>query len=652
MKKEPLISVIIPNYNYAHFLPQCIDSVINQTYKNWELIVADDNSTDDSREIVTNYIKKYPELPIRLLHNHDGPAGTSVPINMGINQMKGEYFAWLSSDDMFLPEKLEKQVEILINNPGVGMVHTRTSIIDDDNNIVGTNRFIAPPSRADFFLALMKMNFINGNTVVIRKEILEKVGLFIEKSTKHSDIWRAADYLAWLKIILESEIVGINEKLSLTRKHRGNADYNISGFGEKLRGLLFALVIQERDIFDLSATLDVPEQDRARFEAEIRRELAVCQYSHLVLERHLHLQKKDPDLEEKILEKMARLTKAQYLIKNADIYLKHKPHTASILLKQALELDDRSDIRSLYTLASMEKRKGNAPEAESLFNEVLEKDFCLDSPFVTGAWFHLGEIRLARGDRSGAEQDFSACLRENPDHGKAAEYLKSLGKAVEIRDYWDKGAATMPYRVIADLDTRQEFQISGVADVNMILKHIKKDKTGITLDVGCGMGRLMRPMSYAAAKIIGVDASLVMIDKAHTYLEDIPNKELYHIQNERTSFEAGTFDFAYSIVVFMHLPRFKFEAWVKEIHRILAPDGIFWFQVYGDFGPGKVLPQESEEISSGGRAYSREDLKEITRNYFKEVEIFKDNTDRYEGKHWYYCICRGWHPHPIGASRH
>jgi len=427
MTYQPLVSVVVPNYNYAHFLPQCIDSVLVQTYTNWELIIVDDNSSDNSRDIIMDYVKRYPQYNIRFFHNQTGPAGTSVPLNIGIREMKGEIFAWLSSDDVFHPDKILRQVEVLEKNPDVGMVYTRVSTIDDDGKIIGLNTFACPPSRADFFLELMKRNFVNGNTVMVRKETLDKIGPFVERTPEYVDIWRADDYFSWLKICLVSRIIGVNERLNLTRKHRGNNDFNSCMFWERLNGLLFSMIVKKHDIHDLAKILDIPESQKIYFESRIRRWLGVSGYTGLIIERHNHMLELDPQFETEILQKTEDLTRAEYLVKNADVYILTKPALAAQLLEEALSLNNRSDIRPIYTLASFAKRDGNIEKAITLFNEVLQKDFYVDSPFVTGSHFHLGEIDLNQGKQTEAVNHFKACLNENPSHRKAAEYLQSLG---------------------------------------------------------------------------------------------------------------------------------------------------------------------------------------------------------------------------------
>ena len=108
MNYEPLVSIVIPVYNGSNFLQQAIDSALNQTYKNIEIIVVNDGSRDDgaTEQIALSYGDK-----IRYFSKENG--GVSTALNMGIANMKGEYFSWLSHDDMYKPEKIEKQIEAI-----------------------------------------------------------------------------------------------------------------------------------------------------------------------------------------------------------------------------------------------------------------------------------------------------------------------------------------------------------------------------------------------------------------------------------------------------------------------------------------------------------------------------------------------------------
>ena len=230
---EPRVSVVVPNYNNACFIGETIESVIRQTYTDWELMVVDDGSTDESWEVVERFIERHPDRNISLVVHPQGPSGTPTPINIGIRHMRGEYFAWLSSDDVFEPEKLEAQVRLLDECPEVGLVHSSYIAIDAKGDTIGE---FHPPINfeTDVFTALLDGNFINGNTVLIRREVLEDVGPFLETDPEFPEMWRAAEYYYWLQIALRYSIVSIDRLLHRSRRHGGNEEFNSGTMGPAL----------------------------------------------------------------------------------------------------------------------------------------------------------------------------------------------------------------------------------------------------------------------------------------------------------------------------------------------------------------------------------------------------------------------------------
>ena len=114
---NPLVSAVIPVYNGSNYLREAINSVLNQTYSNIEVIVVDDGSTDDTWTIIQSYGDK-----IRGFHKENG--GVSSALNLAIDNMKGEWFAWLSHDDLWLSNKIEMQIHYLQENPGKGIYYS------------------------------------------------------------------------------------------------------------------------------------------------------------------------------------------------------------------------------------------------------------------------------------------------------------------------------------------------------------------------------------------------------------------------------------------------------------------------------------------------------------------------------------------------
>lgn len=119
---EPLISVIIPFFNSQEFLRETFESVISQEYSNWEIILIDDGSTDNSIEIAKEYVQKYPARIFCYQHEGHKNKGAAAGRNLGLKKAKGELVALLDADDVWLPQKLKKQVEIFRQNPQISMV--------------------------------------------------------------------------------------------------------------------------------------------------------------------------------------------------------------------------------------------------------------------------------------------------------------------------------------------------------------------------------------------------------------------------------------------------------------------------------------------------------------------------------------------------
>jgi glycosyltransferase involved in cell wall biosynthesis len=166
MKTDPKVSVIIPVYNGAKYLKEAIDSALSQKYKNKEVIVVNDGSTDGG---ATAKVAKSFKSKIIYIEKENG--GVSTALNLGIARMKGELFAWLSHDDAFMPEKISQQVE-KFNEPGIGLCYTDYYLMDAAGQVFQTveSPYYAPK---DFLREQLVMNKINGCTVMIRKTVLE-----------------------------------------------------------------------------------------------------------------------------------------------------------------------------------------------------------------------------------------------------------------------------------------------------------------------------------------------------------------------------------------------------------------------------------------------------------------------------------------------
>ncbi|MCR4337151.1 MAG: glycosyltransferase [Candidatus Omnitrophica bacterium] len=186
----PRVSIITPTFNQAKFLPETMDSVLQQTFQDFEHIIIDDGSTDNTRRIVEEYQKKYPSKIKYIAQKNAGPACAR---NRGIEEAKGEYIAFLDSDDLWAPTRLEEGVKILDAQPTIVLVHGEIIRIDEDGKILKKlNRNPAGLSGHIFKSLLLRKAHIACLTVLARRDSLIEVGGFDEKIgnvAEDRDLW-------------------------------------------------------------------------------------------------------------------------------------------------------------------------------------------------------------------------------------------------------------------------------------------------------------------------------------------------------------------------------------------------------------------------------------------------------------------------------
>lgn len=226
--RMPRVSVIIPVYNGELYLSETLDSVMKQTFTDWEIIVVNDGSTDKSLEIMEEYAAL--DERVRVISKPNG--GVSSARNVAMNNAKGEYFSFVDADDMWVPEKLEKQIAFMDKNPNIALIYSDISILID-GNIRTQNMFLNRKfHKGHIFDQLFYFNFISTPTVMLRKKIIEQHGNF---STRFRGI---EDYDLWLRIADKNEIGYINERLAIYRIHANNT----SGNYEKMEKQVFELI--------------------------------------------------------------------------------------------------------------------------------------------------------------------------------------------------------------------------------------------------------------------------------------------------------------------------------------------------------------------------------------------------------------------------
>jgi glycosyltransferase involved in cell wall biosynthesis len=212
---KPLISVIIPTYNSAAFVPQAIESVRQQTYEYFEIIVIDDGSTDHTEAVLQPYLNS-----IRYFKKSNG--GPSAARNLGIAKARGEFIAFQDADDLWLPEKLQVQMDYLATHPEIAVVYTDLIQFNHQGQVSFslTERYGAIPS-GYIFEELLVNHAVTLSSVIVRRSCIDEVGGFDES------LIGAEDYNFYLRMARRFQFGFLNQPLVQKRLHTHNLSDNL-----------------------------------------------------------------------------------------------------------------------------------------------------------------------------------------------------------------------------------------------------------------------------------------------------------------------------------------------------------------------------------------------------------------------------------------
>ena len=225
--ENPTVTVVIPAYNATRYIAETIDTVLAQTYRNFEVVVVDDGSTDGTIKLITELGQRDSRIKLVSQANR----GVSAARNTGIERAKGEYIAILDADDLWEPTKLEKQVNSLDTHPRAGLCYTWTAMADTEGKATG--RIIASHAEGDVWLPLTEMNIVCcGSNPMIRRVCFDGVGLFDE------ELLFSEDWDMWWRIATKYHFCVVKEPLIRYRQHQTSHSTNCQLMLETSRTLI------------------------------------------------------------------------------------------------------------------------------------------------------------------------------------------------------------------------------------------------------------------------------------------------------------------------------------------------------------------------------------------------------------------------------
>jgi glycosyltransferase involved in cell wall biosynthesis len=229
---KPRVSVVTASYNYADYIRETIESVINQTYDNWELIIVDDGSRDNSVDVIKEYCKKDSRIKL-FTHPNNENLGLKDTLLLGVKEAKGEWIAFLESDDIFKENALEEKVKVADSNPDVKIVFSDVEMFGDEEAVGKLNQYL---EKSRCFLCKKghfekdDLDFIvNRNFVPTFSCVMAKREKLLELDYE-TPVKQCLDIFLWAQFAAE-DFYYINQKLTKWRMHResyiNSADSNI-----------------------------------------------------------------------------------------------------------------------------------------------------------------------------------------------------------------------------------------------------------------------------------------------------------------------------------------------------------------------------------------------------------------------------------------
>lgn len=239
MSASPIVSVCIASYNHARFLPAMLDGILSQTFRDFEIVVVDDGSTDNSLEVLQGYADRNPEIMRVCTHPGVRNLGISATCNLGFEKSRGKYWCPHASDDISYPDRLERQVAFLESHPDVGWVYGIADLIDESCALLGAQVGSDLSSCNDLIENFIWENPIVAPTTMIRRDCALRIGPF-DEAVLYSD-W---EY--WIRLAAHYPPAFISKPVVKYRVHESNTSRGIPRKGQLDRHFQVMKAVREK----------------------------------------------------------------------------------------------------------------------------------------------------------------------------------------------------------------------------------------------------------------------------------------------------------------------------------------------------------------------------------------------------------------------
>lgn len=241
MEHSPRLSIIIPAYNVGDFIVPAVESALDQTYRDLEVIVVDDGSTDATSTRIADLAARRSDARLRIVRQDNG--GLAAARNRGIAEARGEYIGFLDGDDLWRADKATTHIALMDSDPTIGLSFSASQLLEEDGRLTGS---IQSPDKLEPTLhqMILRNHVGNGSTPVVRRSCFETVGGFRE------DLRSCEDYEMWCRILwlTDASAVGLTIPLTFYRMRKSSLSYDVDRFVREIDAALDIIQSSMREL--------------------------------------------------------------------------------------------------------------------------------------------------------------------------------------------------------------------------------------------------------------------------------------------------------------------------------------------------------------------------------------------------------------------